>query len=856
MARRGLTPETVAQIEALVNALLDKGDAVINRGEQPPCDIKFARSEQPQGQIWLSVKTTNKGLCCLLDSSHSQKSSGERQNRQRELGDRIEALKKVGLLELIPSDTHNISRKPGTYFYLKLNLDNKAESQKVLRERLWPKNSLLADPLELSVDALVHHVRQQLNEVVQQQYGQVRVFGIPQPVKVSDIYTRTDVWREIINQRYQMLLNLRQAAYSSEHLSRLGNEHHEPERYSGWSTAENFKRLMVLGKPGIGKTTYLQYLSIQCINGTFQPDKIPIFVQLSQFELAIRENPSETLPNFIYTTLSRWGVDVDIVETILNAGRALLLFDGLDEVPPATSERVTNQLRQFIDQSPENSFIITCRVAANQYRFARENFTEIEVADLNREQADSFIRLWFEALLKEQPEAAREQAEKLIAILNQPKHRAIQDLAITPLLLNLVCILFRDTEELPSIRSQLYKQGINALLTDWDRHRQICREPIYGGLNKVHILKLLLKIGRTTFEQAHLLFEQRQAEWLISDYLESSELAQANSVELQEASTIVLKGIVAHHGLLIERANYIFSFSHLTYHEVFAAWSIHVDQAWQVLLPQICNFQWREVFLLVAEMQRSGDTLIRMMEQQIQDTFATQVELQRLLVWVNTKATKAAEELPYKLSALRAWYLSFNGFNLDEGIESFRKSGQATEAYYGISLAKTLGLDESLAVDLSEVQILYPRLCEALSLVANKKLTTDLISLFSRSYDKHFIDGLLPIVLFLKPLLSQLDNLTFPSQQNLVLNWWKQEGKRWTVEVVAKLQSLDSQEDLLSPQSPQQTNSVPKEVLRQYYDANLLLLDCIRRAASVSPTLQQDIENSLLLPSEDPELHV
>ena len=148
-----------------------------------------------------------------------------------------------------------------------------------------------------------------------------------------------------------------------------------------------------------------------------------------------------------------------------------------------------------------------------------------------------------------------------------------------------------------------------------------------------------------------------------------------------------------------------------------------------MLLPQICNAQWREVFLLVAEMQRSGDSLILMMKQQIQNTFATQVELQRLLDWVNLRATKAAEELPYKLSALRAWYLSLNGFNLDEGVESFRKSGQATEVYYGVWLAKTLGLDEMLAVDLSEVQVLYSRLCGGLSLVANKNSTADLISL-------------------------------------------------------------------------------------------------------------------------------
>jgi superfamily II DNA helicase RecQ len=36
--------------------------------------------------------------------------------------------------------------------------------------------------------------------------------------------------------------------------------------------------------------------------------------------------------------------------------------------------------------------------------------------------------------------------------------------------------------------------------------------------------------------------------------------------------------------------------------------------------------------------------------------------------------------------------------------------------------------------------------------------------------------------------------------------------------------------------------------LRQYYDANKLLVDCLNRAAHVTPEVREEIEETLLLP--------
>jgi len=40
---------------------------------------------------------------------------------------------------------------------------------------------------------------------------------------------------------------------------------------------------MLLGKPGSGKTTFLQHIAMQCNQGELLPERIPIFIRLKNF---------------------------------------------------------------------------------------------------------------------------------------------------------------------------------------------------------------------------------------------------------------------------------------------------------------------------------------------------------------------------------------------------------------------------------------------------------------------------------------------------------------------------------------------------------------------------------------------
>lgn len=853
MGRLGWQLETQQKVLDLVEALLTWADRKIEEGEESPYAIEFEWVTQSFNGFWLQIQTTDQDLNQLFIRFCEQEKGKKIKSSKRDLNYLVEKLEEIKLSEPSNDGVHNLQRVPGKLFYLKLPSKSRPTNLRYVHSLIATQSLSAQGQLVLGTEAQVRTVRQQLSKRIHQEYGRIRVFGLPEPIDVKNIYTGTDVWKEIVNQRWRSLFALLQSPVAAEHLNRLGLEGQEPSRHSGRDLAENLQRLMVLGKPGVGKTTYLQYLVVQCIEGTFQPDKIPIFVQLSYFAKVVQQDSNENaLFDFICSTLKPWGVSKESVQTILEAGKALICLDGLDEVPASSDEFAVTQTRQFINQYGDNSFLITCRVAANRYRFSEENFTEIEVADFNREQAESFIRLWFKALLKDQSQSESDQSEDLIEALNQPQHRAIRELAVTPLLLNLICIVFRDMQALPKTQHQLYERGIDALLEKWDLHRNVCRDEIYLNLRKANKVELLAQLAQLTFEQSQIFFRQQLAQEVVACYLQQFNLATFGSIQLQEDGKAVIEAIAAHHGLLAERAIGIYSFSHLSFHEYFVARSIHTKQAWQTLLSQICNPQWREVFLLVTEMQFSADNLICQMEKQIQTIFATQSELQQLLNWANTKAIKTAEKLPYKVSALRAWYLSLAGCNFDEGVEAFRKSGQAADCDQAILLAQTMGLDETFARDLTDFNVLYQRMRYALTLVSTEKLANDIMSAFARFYHTRLVDAILPALLSIKELLLQLNTLTFPPQQSLFIHWWQQNGGEWAANLLNELQFFDStnhkNEVLL--QFSYLSDEVNRDVLKKYYDANLLLLDCIRRAEFVDPSLRQEVEANLLLPSE------
>lgn len=157
-----------------------------------------------------------------------------------------------------------------------------------------------------------------------------------------------------------------------------------------------------------------------------------------------------------------------------------------------------------------------------------------------------------------------------------------------------------------------------------------------------------------------MLFPQSYIQNCIVDYLRTLPNAETDPEVLQLNSEIVLKSIEVQHGLLVEQARGIYSFSHLTFQEYLVGRNFVntvepqvLDKNLTQLVSHVTEPRWREVFLLVAGMLENADALVRFIQQYSNRLMTADEKLLQLLVWLDRKALSV--QAPYKPAAIRAF---------------------------------------------------------------------------------------------------------------------------------------------------------------------------------------------------------
>ncbi|EDX74096.1 NACHT domain family [Coleofasciculus chthonoplastes PCC 7420] len=466
-------------------------------------------------------------------------------------------------------------------------------------------------------------MRSRLHDDIQSLHGTMPLWGVDRWVPLGELFVDVNILEELSSSRRSELDDLWQnfshnPSYRSLDRIGLGKER---QRVSGLEVLARNTNLMVVGKPGSGKTTYLQRVVTECNAGNLQAHRIPVLIKLREFVEDGRE-VAYSLERYLERC---WRLSDAETQLVLDRGRALVLLDGLDEVTGEDGKNITKQIKRFARAYPQVQVIVTCRTQSQESRF--ERFDYVEVADFNEPQVRAFAEHWFKTVMGDES-AGLARAREFLGLLFLEANKPIRELAITPILLSLTCAVFHQTGKFYSKRSKLYEEGLELLLEQWDKSREIERDEIYRDLSVERKLELLSYLAVKKFEQPqYVLFEQAEIEGYIAEFLGIG----------QRDSRVVLRAIESQHGLLIERSQKVWSFSHLTFQEYLTAkW--FVDHAhWQSLANYITDNRWREIFLLVAVMVRDANELLLSMKIKAYEIIALHDKLQQFFNWIVSK---------------------------------------------------------------------------------------------------------------------------------------------------------------------------------------------------------------------------
>jgi len=397
------------------------------------------------------------------------------------------------------------------------------------------------------------------------------------------------------------------------------------------------RRLVLLGDPGGGKTTFVNHLAHCLAVHALQPEAgwlghlpgwplseaeiLPIVVVLRDFARSLPDPlPRRAEPSHLWSFLEarlqaqNLASAAEPIHQALEKGQALVLLDGLDEVPSLAQRAfVRDAVTVFVNRYQDNRYLATCRVLAYQppatgqapdLRLAQ--FPTFELAPFDEQKIDRFIDAWYGELARlgvVRQEDAGGLARQLRGAVRRPD---LWRLAPNPLLLTVMALVHTHKGRLPDARALLYEDTVDILLWRWEQIKA-------GGQEETPRLRqLLIEAGRSDVDLKRTLWQLAyEAQAQIGRGEDQDKLADIGELKLEKAlaglkgddrnwARQVTEAMKLRAGLLLERAPEVYTFPHRTFQEYLAGAHLasQGDFARQACLLAEQGAQWREVILL------------------------------------------------------------------------------------------------------------------------------------------------------------------------------------------------------------------------------------------------------------------
>jgi len=238
------------------------------------------------------------------------------------------------------------------------------------------------------------------------------------------------------------------------------------------------KRTILIGGAGFGKSLAAKAISCRLA----EQGKLPVTIKLPNFAKA-----DLTIDDYLGKIINReYSVEINWRHAA-DAGRVVLILDGLDEIAPASRQIFIERLRVYSARYPLTPWLLTVRDPTAINTSMQGYQVEIKALDdYNLEQIIKFYR----------PESA-EYVESFVRRLNNRPDLSL--LTRIPLFLALLCTTTQDLSKLPASRSELLEEYLSLILKpethkiseakplDSVRMRALCEKIAFAALERDQI---------------------------------------------------------------------------------------------------------------------------------------------------------------------------------------------------------------------------------------------------------------------------------------------------------------------------------------------------------------------------------
>ncbi len=314
----------------------------------------------------------------------------------------------------------------------------------------------------------------------------------------------------------------------------------------------SYQNVLITDTAGMGKSTLLKYLFLSVVE---KNKGIPVFIELRKLVA------SKPILDFLMEEINplKREISEDVILSLLQRGDFIFFLDGYDEIPSEDREEVTTNLRNFIDRTKENLFVLSSRPEMALTSFA--DFQMFRIQALEREEAYELIRKY---------DGYNNLSKQLIERLSDPELSNVEEFLSNPLLTSLLYKSYEHKPSIPFKKHVFYRQVYDSLFENHD----LTKEPGFMRqknckLDIEDFHKVLRALGFITVKKGQIEFEKDQ----IISYIEQ---AKEHCTGISFNSSRLLQDLITTVPLFRQEGDY-YRWAHKSIQEYFAAQFICTD---------------------------------------------------------------------------------------------------------------------------------------------------------------------------------------------------------------------------------------------------------------------------------------